>query len=90
MATDEFRANRPAPVGASAELTEIDPIAIQARTPWELFWRRFREDKLALAALVFIVVLILVAIFAPLVVDLLGVPGRKTGYYSPSLSCQLE
>ena len=38
----------------SAELTEIDPTAIAARSPWQLFWRRFREDKLALASLVFL------------------------------------
>jgi peptide/nickel transport system permease protein len=65
---------RPAPVGASAELTEIDPTAIAARSPWELFWRRFREDRLAMAALIFLVILVLVAIFAPLVVKIFGAP----------------
>jgi ABC-type dipeptide/oligopeptide/nickel transport system permease subunit len=66
---------QPAPVGASPDLTEIDPTAIAARSPWELFSRRFREDKLAMASLIFLVVLILVAIFAPLVVKLAGMPG---------------
>jgi peptide/nickel transport system permease protein len=65
----------PAPVGASAELTEIDPTAIAARSPWQLFSRRFREDNLALASLVFLALLVLVAIFAPLVVKLAGAPG---------------
>jgi peptide/nickel transport system permease protein len=46
---------------------------VQARTPLELFWRRFREDRLAVATLVFIVLLVLVAIFAPLIVKLFGV-----------------
>jgi peptide/nickel transport system permease protein len=46
---------------------------VQARTPLELFWRRFREDKLAVATLVFIVLLVLGAIFAPLIVKLFGV-----------------
>jgi peptide/nickel transport system permease protein len=64
-----------APVGASAELTEIDPTAIAARSPWELFWRRFRDDKLALASLIFIALLVLVAIFAPLVIKIVGAPG---------------
>ena len=45
---------QPAAVGASAELTEIDPTAIAARSPWELFSRRFREDRLAMAALIFL------------------------------------
>jgi peptide/nickel transport system permease protein len=65
----------PAPVGASAELTEIDPTAIAARSPWQLFSRRFREDNLAIASLVFLALLVLVAIFAPLVVKLAGAPG---------------
>jgi peptide/nickel transport system permease protein len=67
-----------APVGASAELTEIDPTAIAARSPWELFWRRFREDRLAMASLVFLVLLVLMAIFAPLVVKIVGAPGPYT------------
>ncbi len=66
MEAGEFREDRSAPVGGSAELTEIE-LGIPARSPWELFWRRFREDKLALASLIFIAVLILVAIFAPAV-----------------------
>ena len=44
-------------------------------TPLRLFWRRFRRDRAALVALVFIALLIIVAIAAPLVVSLLGLPG---------------
>jgi peptide/nickel transport system permease protein len=44
-------------------------------TPWQLFWRRFRSDRLAMASLGFLALLCLVAIFAPLVVDLIGLPG---------------
>ena len=86
MEASGFREDHPAPVGAGAELTEIDPIAVLPRTPWQLFWQRFREDKLALAALVFIVLLILVAIFAPVVVDIVGAPGpdeRDTAALDP-------
>ena len=70
----EFR-GAPGAVGAGAELTEIDPSKIAARSPWQLFWRRFREDKLAMASLVFLVLLVLVAIFAAQIVDLVGAPG---------------
>ena len=73
-------------VGASAELVEIDPSAIAARSPWQLFWRRFREDRLAMAALIFLVVLILLAVLAPLVVKIFGAPGpdeRDTGALDP-------
>jgi ABC-type dipeptide/oligopeptide/nickel transport system permease subunit len=68
----EFREDRPTPVGASAELLEIQTEI--PRSPWQLFWRRFKEDKLAMASLVFIGLLILVAIFAPVVVRIFGAP----------------
>ncbi len=48
---------------------------IAARSPTALFWRRFRADRVAMASAIFIVLLILVAIFAPLVVNILGLPG---------------
>jgi len=41
--------------------------AVLGRSPWELFWRRFRQDRVALVGLGFIVVLMLVAISAPLI-----------------------
>jgi peptide/nickel transport system permease protein len=46
--------------------------SIAARSPLELFWRRLKSDKVALTALVFIVVLILTALLAPLIVKLFG------------------
>jgi peptide/nickel transport system permease protein len=45
-----------------------EPGEIAARSPLQLFWRRFRSDKVALVALAFIVILIIVAICAPLIV----------------------
>jgi len=59
-------------------LTADDPLEtgdVQALTPRQLFWRTFREDRFALAGLVFIAFLVLVAIFAPLIVRVLGLPG---------------
>jgi ABC-type dipeptide/oligopeptide/nickel transport system permease subunit len=50
---------------------------ITARSPMQLFWRRLRRDKVAMTALVFIVLLVLMAIFAPLIVDIAGAPGPK-------------
>jgi ABC-type dipeptide/oligopeptide/nickel transport system permease subunit len=47
---------------------------IAARSPLELFWRRLRSDRVALAALAFIGLLVLLAILAPLVVKLFGAP----------------
>jgi peptide/nickel transport system permease protein len=70
----EFREDRPAAVGAGAELTEIDATAIAARSPWQLFWKRFKEDRLAMASLIFLGLLIIAAIFAPVVVRIFGAP----------------
>jgi len=61
-----------------AEDTGVDQIikgegAVAARSPQQLFWRRFRRDKVALVALAFIVVLILVAIFATPLSNVVGV-----------------
>jgi len=50
-------------------------ISYIARSPWQLFWRRFRQDRVALISLAFIVFLVVIAIAAPLVVDVLGLPG---------------
>ncbi|HEY1834562.1 MAG TPA: ABC transporter permease [Solirubrobacteraceae bacterium] len=48
---------------------------IAARSPTQLFWRRFRQDRVAMVSGVFLIVLILLAIFAPLVIKILGLPG---------------
>jgi peptide/nickel transport system permease protein len=48
---------------------------IAALSPLQLFWRRFRKDRVAIVSLAFIVLLIFVAIAAPLIVKILGVPG---------------
>jgi len=59
----------------TVDLIELVPGEISARSPWALFWRRFRQDRVAMVSAVFIIFLILVAIFAPLIVKLLGLPG---------------
>jgi len=51
---------------------------IAARSPMQLFWRRLRRDKIAMTALVFIVLLIIIAFAAPLIVWAAGTPGPKT------------
>jgi ABC-type dipeptide/oligopeptide/nickel transport system permease subunit len=60
---------------ATASAVELVPGEITARSPSQLFWRRFRADRVAMVSAMFIVLLILVAIFAPLIVKLLGLPG---------------
>ena len=57
----------PVPTGASGD--------IAARSPLQLFWARFRRDRVAMGALGFIALLVVVAIAAPLIVKLAGTPG---------------
>jgi ABC-type dipeptide/oligopeptide/nickel transport system permease subunit len=61
-----------APDAAQVPTAGVD---IAARSPLQLFWRRFRQDRVALTALGFIVVLVFVAILAPLICKIVGVPG---------------
>jgi peptide/nickel transport system permease protein len=68
--------------GASESLIESEHVdvagegaaEIAARSPLELFWRRLRNDKVALVALGVIVIMLFVAIFAPLIVKAVGAP----------------
>ena len=55
-----------------------DSAGTVARSPLQLFWRRFRRDKVALGALVVILALVLIAVFAPVIVELAGTPGPRT------------
>src|SRR5918992_1044078 len=62
-----------------AEDTGLDQMvrgeqAVAARSPLQLFWRRFRRDRVAMTALVFIVVLIAVALLAAPITKLFGAP----------------
>ena len=47
---------------------------VTARSPLQLFWRRFRRDKVALTALAFIIALIAVAFLATPIRKLVGAP----------------
>ena len=63
-----------------AEDTAVDEIVagnapVAARSPLQLFWRRLRKDKVALAAAAFIITLILVALLATPIRKLVGAPG---------------
>jgi peptide/nickel transport system permease protein len=48
---------------------------IEALSPLQLFWRRLRKDRVAMASLGFVVFLVILALAAPLIVKILGLPG---------------
>lgn len=53
----------------------VQPGEIAALSPRALFWRRFRSDRVAMAAAVIVIVMVVIAIIAPLVVSVLGLRG---------------
>jgi ABC-type dipeptide/oligopeptide/nickel transport system permease subunit len=57
---------------------------IEGRTPLQLAWLRLRQDRIAMASLLIIVLLVALAVFAPLLVKLIGHPPdlqyRKEGF----------
>ena len=51
----------------------IEPTgAIEGRSPWQLAWVRLRRDRLAIACLIVIAIIVIVALAAPLVAYLTG------------------
>jgi ABC-type dipeptide/oligopeptide/nickel transport system permease subunit len=56
---------------------------IEGRSPWLLAWQRLRRDRVAMVSLVIIVLIVAVAVFAPLFAQLTGHPPneqyRRTG-----------
>jgi peptide/nickel transport system permease protein len=51
---------------------------IAARSPMQLFWRRLRKDKVAMVALGFVILIVLIAVLAPLIVKIAGTPNPQT------------
>ncbi len=60
---------------AVLESVELAGGEIASRSPLEIIWRRLRSDRVALVSAGFIIFLIIIAIAAPLVVSILGLPG---------------
>jgi peptide/nickel transport system permease protein len=76
----------------SEVLTQLDQLAlppasgaIEARSPWQLAWARLRRDRVALACAVAIVLITLIAIFAPVISMLVG-HGPETQYLDTGLT----
>ena len=53
-----------APIDPEQTNVEVSQQVI-GRSPWELFWRRFRKDKVALGGALIVIVMFLIAIMAP-------------------------
>ncbi|MGI4777769.1 MAG: glutathione ABC transporter permease GsiD [Janthinobacterium lividum] len=53
---------------ATVAATTTVSVDVTVRTPWREFWRKFRMQHVGFAALVFVVLLVLVAVLAPWIV----------------------
>ncbi|MFD7559098.1 ABC transporter permease [Streptomyces sp. NPDC059385] len=62
---------------AAVAAPEVPQKAIEGRSPWRIAWLRLKRDKVALAGGVVVLLLILVAIFAPLIVKAFGHPPEE-------------
>ncbi|MBH1933858.1 ABC transporter permease [Streptomyces sp. AV19] len=63
--------------GAVTVVADAPAQAIEGRSPWRIAWTRLKRDKLALAGGIAVVLLILVAVLAPVIVGLLGHPPNE-------------
>ncbi|MFE5541473.1 ABC transporter permease [Streptomyces sp. NPDC056492] len=66
-------AEAPAPVSVA----DVPAKAIEGRSPGRIAWMRLKRDKVALTGGVVVIFLILVAVFAPQIVSLLGHPPNE-------------
>jgi len=55
---------------AVAAEAALDFTNVEGRSQWQLTWRRLRGDRVAMAALIFILVMVVLAIFAPVFVSI--------------------
>jgi peptide/nickel transport system permease protein len=78
------------------EQTSVEvPQQVVGRSPWELFWRRFRKDKFAIGGAVLVIMITMIALLAPVIagfthgpnevnldrLDSFGIPtGPQSGY----------
>jgi peptide/nickel transport system permease protein len=63
---------------AAAPVAEVGAVA--GRSPWQIAWTRLRRDRVALGGGVVVVLLVLVALTAPLIVKVLGHPPLEFHY----------
>lgn len=70
---------------ASSRAAVASSRAIQGRSPWRLAIERFRRDRVSLVALAVIVIIVLAAIFAPLIAGATG-HGVNTQYSTTGLT----
>lgn len=57
---------------ADAQFVAEEAVIVQGRTPWQLFWARFKQDRLALVGLALVAFIVVLAAAAPLIASITG------------------
>jgi peptide/nickel transport system permease protein len=75
-----------APLDVPESATQAaDPLvgagAVAGRSPWRIAWQRLRRDRVALGGAAVVVLLVVVALGAPLIVAVLGHPPQEFHYW---------
>jgi peptide/nickel transport system permease protein len=68
-------AQAPPPTGLELGAPEGE---VEGKTPWQLFWLRFKKDKIAIVGGCFVILLVIIALVAPLVSRLTGHGASET------------
>jgi peptide/nickel transport system permease protein len=58
----------------ASKVEDAPVVAIEGRSQWQLTWRRLRSDRVAVASIAVIILIILFAICAPLIASITGHP----------------
>jgi ABC-type dipeptide/oligopeptide/nickel transport system permease subunit len=58
----------------AASVEDAPVAAIQGRSQWQLTWRRLRKDRIAIASIIVIILMIAFALAAPLIASIIGHP----------------
>lgn len=58
---------------------------VEGRSPGQLFWRRFRQDKFALGGIVVLILMALMAVFAPVIADQIAHHGPNQVFLNETL-----
>jgi peptide/nickel transport system permease protein len=78
IAPEPLAGDLSAPTGEElAEQAGPPSAKIQGRSLWQIAWRRLQQDRAAMAGGIVIILLVLMAVFAPLIVKLLGYPPNE-------------
>jgi peptide/nickel transport system permease protein len=74
--------------GHGLETVGTPGVAVTGRTPWQIFWGRFRKDRVAIAGALFVVALLTIAVTAPVLTKLLvhHGPNEQFGFMTNEFS----